>query len=123
MSDYQPNTKSLKIVRAAWEHVHSIPYAATSRWLFYRLLQDGFYNSKDDYDSFLHLFSRVRKGYFEEWRPNTLVDDRRKPVEQIGQYESIQIWLDKYSTGNYLCSLDHFYRQDRYIKVWSRRKE
>jgi hypothetical protein len=118
-SNYKPNSKSLEILARGWEHVKSIPYAATSRWLFYRLLQDGIYKDKDDYKKkFIPLFSRARHNGFEGWRPFTLADDRRSPIEYKGGFTDVQSWVEDMAEGGFICSLDHFFTQDVYLEVW-----
>lgn len=51
---YMPNAESVRILDSAWAHTpgESVPRQAkaTARWLFYRLLQDGFYSAKDYYN-------------------------------------------------------------------------
>jgi len=117
--NYQPNAKSLAILARGWKHVQSIPYAATSRWLFYRLLQDGIYKDKDDYKGkFIPLFSRARHNYFEGWRPDTLTDDRRSPIEHKGVFVDVASWVEDMAAGGFVCSLDHFFSQDVYLEVW-----
>ena len=49
--NYTPNSKGREILAAAWRFVSQVPYKVTTRWLFYQLLQAGFYNSKDDYSN------------------------------------------------------------------------
>lgn len=117
--NYQPNKNSVKILARGWQHVRSIPYRATSRWLFYRLLQDGIYTSKEDYKTkFLPLFSRARHNYFEGWRPDTLTDDRRNPVKHEGGFTDVVSWVEDMSEGGFKCSLDHFFKQDVYLEIW-----
>ena len=117
--NYQPNKKSAEILARGWGHVKSIPYRATSRWLFYRLLQDGVYKSKDDYKNlFIPLFSRARHNQYQGWRPDTLVDDRRSPIEYDNPWENIDEWVRSMSSSGWSCRLDHFYRQSFYCEVW-----
>jgi hypothetical protein len=118
-SNYKPNAKSLAILARGWEHVRSIPYAATSRWLFYRLLQDGIYKDKEDYKTkFIPLFSRARHNFFDGWRPDTLADDRRTPIEHSGGFTDVASWVEDMAEGGFICSLDHFFSQDVYLEVW-----
>ena len=78
--NYQPNAKSREILARAWEHVQGVEYQVTARWLFYRLLQDGFYSSKADYEKLLALLSRARHNQWESWRPDSLIDDGREAI-------------------------------------------
>ena len=38
--EYKPHAKEAGILDSAMEHVKSVPYRATPRWLFYRVFQD-----------------------------------------------------------------------------------
>jgi hypothetical protein len=117
--NYSPNTKGREILDAAWKFISQVPYKVTTRWLFYQLLQAGFYSSKDDYSNkCIPLLSRARHSFYEGWRPNTLVDDRRESIDHTGGYHNIQEWVKSFSEGGFICDLDHFYRQDQYIEVW-----
>lgn len=118
--DYKPNAKSRAIIEKAWAHVQSIDYPASSRWLFYRLKDvDHIYTNKQQYKSnFIPLFSRVRRNYYQGWTPETLVDDRRNPIEHKGGSINVKTWASSMSMGGWFCTLDHFYRQQNYTEVW-----
>lgn len=116
--DYTPNAKSRDILARAWEHVQSIPYAATLRWLFYRLLQEGLYSDKKDYRGpYMQLFSRARHNEWEGWRPDTLVDDMHGSIVRGDGFETPADWLDAIST-ELGCNLSHWYAQDYYVELW-----
>lgn len=38
--EYKPHAKEVGILDRAMEHVKSVPYRVTPRWLFYRVFQD-----------------------------------------------------------------------------------
>ncbi len=78
--DYKPYGKTRAILDRAMEHLQSVEYKVSARWLFYRLLQEGFYSAKDDYDKFILLTSRARKNWYGGWRPDTLADETRAMV-------------------------------------------
>ena len=46
---YKPHGKSKLTLDRAMGYIQAVPYRVTLRWLFYRLLQDGTYSSKQDY--------------------------------------------------------------------------
>ncbi len=117
-SDYRPNGKSRAILDRAWQHVHSIPYKATARWLFYRLLQDGLYKGKSDYTGFLQLTSRARHNDWEGWQPDTLADDTRQAHEHAAGSKDLGEWLEGLRQGVRPPVLDHWYRQDNYVEAW-----
>lgn len=116
--DYSPNAKSRALLERAWQHVSSIPYRATSRWLFYRLLQDGFYKGKDDNKKFISLMSRVRHNNYGPWRPDSLSDDTRHPIPHPAGYEDVEDWAESLRQETRIPPLDHWYYQDFYVEVW-----
>lgn len=75
---YEPYGKCKAILDKAMEHIQSVDYKVSVRWVFYRLLQDGFYNSKQDYTKFITLTSRARKSWYGGWQPDTLADETRE---------------------------------------------
>lgn len=116
--DYTPNAKSREILTRAWEHVQSIPYQATARWLFYRLLQDGFFGNKKDYHRiFLSMMSRVRHNQWGPWRPDSLVDDRHEAIERGGGFETPTEWVHAVQT-QLGCKLSHWHDQENYVELW-----
>ena len=117
--NYTPNTKGREILDAAWKFISEVPYKTTTRWLFYQLLQAGFYNSKQDYDyKCIPLLSRARHSFYKGWRPDTLVDDRRESIDPTGGYQCVDDWVESYSKGGFACTIDHFYRQPLYLEAW-----
>lgn len=117
-ANYKPNEKSREILTQAWAHIESVDYKTTARWLFYRLLQDGFYGKKGDYKSrFLPLLSRARHSFYQGWRPDTLADDTREPIVRGNGYPSVDDWAESITHGIY-CNLSHWPRQSHYVEVW-----
>lgn len=117
--DYSPRGRNAAILDRAWEHVQSVEYKVSLRWLFYRLLQDGLFSSKADYDNFKSSngpMSKARKKAYKGWRPWTLSDDSRSPVVRNGEFETIEEW--KEWRGSLQPSLDQWYNQNHYIEVW-----
>lgn len=63
------------------DHIKSVPYTVSFRWLFYRLYQEGFYkDKKKGYQNCDKLLTRVRRHYWGGWNPLTLADDTRKMI-------------------------------------------
>jgi hypothetical protein len=117
--NYKPNQEGKRILQAAWEFVQGVPYKVTTRWLFYQLLQAGFYHSKEDYKGkCVPLLSRARHNLYGDWKPNTLVDDRREAIIRIGGFEDIEDAVKGMSSVGWDCKLDHFYGQDNYLEIW-----
>lgn len=114
---YRP-TKNEPILERAMEHVKSVPYRVTLRWLFYRLLQDGFYSSKGDYDNkFEGMMSEARKRFYNGWHPDTLADDTREAVIRGGGFANEDEWLE--AIGQRLeCTLDKWANQPHYVELW-----
>lgn len=118
-SNYQPNEQGREILERALEHVNSVRYKATARWLFYRLLQDGYYTNKKEYkNKFMKLLSKVRHNRWGGWSPDTLVDDTRAAIIKAGGYKTVDEWVKEYSSGGFVCNLDHFYGQKYYVEIW-----
>ena len=113
---YNPQQKQREILIAAWDHVQSVEYGVSARWLFYRLLQDGFYTNKADYhNKFKPLFSRARKDRFMEWRPWTLSDDTRAIETQGDGWQNEQGWLSALLEAR--CELDRLAGQSAILAV------
>lgn len=116
---YTPNKEGQEILAAAWGFIQAVPYKVTTRWLFYQLLQAGYYRKKDDYkNKCVPLLSRARHNNYMGWRPNALVDDRREAIKRTGGNETVSEWVKYFSEGGFTCDLDHFYLQDTYLEIW-----
>lgn len=74
---YRPYSKTARILDRAMKHIKSVDYQVSARWVFYRLLQEGIYNSKRDYARFVMLTARARKHWYKKWTPETLSDETR----------------------------------------------
>ena len=111
-----------KILDTGWAHVQSVPYKVSLRWLFYRLLQDGFYKTKGDYkNNFTKLFSRARHTEQGGWRPNTLEDEGRAVIVHAGgvstEEEAIEAMRANVGDASNVA-WDHFFNQENYIELW-----
>lgn len=83
METYKPQKKTADMLDRAWEMVENAPYDVTARWLFYGLLQEGYYSTKGDYKNrFMKALSKARHSFYKKWRPNTLVDGTREAVRR-----------------------------------------
>ncbi len=78
MTEYTPQEKTIVILDRAMEHIESVTYRVSLRWLFYRLLQDGFYSKKSDYNTLCALTARIRRMEYGDWHPLTLADETRE---------------------------------------------
>jgi hypothetical protein len=86
--------------------------------LFYRLLQEGFYSKKSDYDGkFLPLLSRARHNGWQSWQPDTLTDDRREAIYRGHGHETPAEWL-KSEKQRASCNLARWHTQDYYVELW-----
>jgi len=118
-SNYQPNELGREILERANEHLNSVAYKSTARWLFYRLLQDGYYTKKSDYrNKFMKLLSNVRHNCYGGWAPDTLVDDTRAAIIKTGVYKTTDDWVEDFSNGGFVVNFDHFYSQTFYVEIW-----
>ncbi len=76
--NWKPTGRSAEILGRAMDYIQSVPYQVSARWVFYRLLQDGIYNQKSDYRTFIGLTSRARHSGL--WAPDLLADETRDMV-------------------------------------------
>lgn len=117
---YKPTKKSGEILGKAIQHILSVPYAVSLRWVFYRLLQDGLYSKKGDYNKWKALSSAARKNFYGSWAPDTLVDDTREILRRNGGYlgedHLRQDYLDNLIEDNPV-RLDHFFEQEKYVFI------
>jgi len=121
-STYKPHGKGKEILDRGMEHIKSVPYKVSLRWLFYRLLQDGYFHDKGkDYKGiFTPLCSKARKGFYGEWRPDILADDTRDRIERTGFFQDdddIKSRLADYVTDSLEITFDHFYEMDEFIII------
>ncbi|MBA7659029.1 hypothetical protein ES703_66992 [subsurface metagenome] len=115
---YQPRKEQAAILARAMEHIESVPYAVTARWLFYRLLQDGLYQKKGDYHNlFLPLTAKARKRFYDGWRPSTLADDTRELIPGGGGFDDVSDWLNAVR-DQLEFSKSKWLNQDYYIEIW-----
>jgi hypothetical protein len=113
--------KSIDILERGVEFVNSVDYGVSIRWVFYRLLQEGYYSTKSDYQKLIILSSKARKQYLHGWHPQTVEDTTRERIVRAGGMADIQDCIDALVmelTSNVYFPLDHFYRQERYVEIW-----
>ena len=120
MKEYKPNKKNREILERAMEHIKIVPYRVSLRWVFYRLLQEGYYSKKEHYLNWKSLASIARKRFYEDWNPNTLVDDTRG-IEGISWAYWNEASLREYYftdlTKRSPVYLDHFTEQSEIIII------
>lgn len=117
---YEPNDKNREILSVAMSHIQSVPYDVSLRWVFYRLLQAGFYSKKQHYSSWKSLASIARKRFFEMWRPDTLTDETREIVILNGGYSGEAEAREKYFEDlveDNPVFLDHFAEQQETVII------
>ena len=104
---WKPRPDTAQLIDACWQAVQSVPYAVTVRWVFYRLLQEGWVNEKKDYKRVLSYLSRARKEYYEGWRPWTLADDTRAAIVGGSGSRTGKDWL-AIEAALISCTLDRW---------------
>ena len=115
---YQPRTESKIILDKAFELIISVGYRVSARWLFYGLLQQGFFKDKNSYKSnFLPLIAKARKEFYNGWNPDTLADDTRISVIRGKGFDDEKSWYVEVR-NNLECELDKWKYQERYIEIW-----
>jgi len=114
---YTPHGKTAKMLERALEVVNSVPYNVSTRWLFYRMLQEGYYSKKSDYRSqFCKATASARRACWGGWRPDTLVDDTREPIVRGDGFASELDWLRLVQRAE--CQLDKWFGQEYYVELW-----
>lgn len=116
---YNPRGKTAEILTRALEIVGSVPYHVSARWVFYRLLQEGYYRSKSDYkNKLLPALSDARHAEWNGWQPDTLADETREAIPRGNGYRDPLAWLTAISDGGLKCHLDYWYAQPCYAELW-----
>jgi len=123
MKEYEPKPKQKAILDFAYGVLGALPYKVSLRWLFYPLLQKGFYKTKKDMLKWKKLCAKARNRFYGEWRPWTLEDDTRRVVRDIDYWEMPTIGdylktLPEHLARMVIFSIDHFYHQDIYAELW-----
>jgi hypothetical protein len=92
--EYHPDPATAEWLTWVYQKIAELPYKATARWAFYRLVQEkGF--TKDDYKKFLRVTSKARKRFWGSWRPDTLTDDTRVPFNVYGRgFVDVESWFE-----------------------------
>jgi len=105
---WNPQPENIKLLDFAMAQIKSVPYPVSSRWTFYRLLQHGFLpnKSKKWVSKIDYLLSRARKGFYQEWRPDTLVDSIRQTNFKGELFAGFEVLLDTIE------------EQDCYVQLW-----
>jgi hypothetical protein len=118
MTAYAPNAKTAAMLARALQLVGAVPYRVSGRWLFYRLLQEGYYSSKSDYkDKFNKATAQARHAFYNGWRPDTLADDTREAILHGFGWNDVPDWLNGI-TEHLSCSLDKWSHQSHYVELW-----
>ena len=103
---YNPRPETEDLLNHAFEHINSVTYKVSLRWVFYRLLQDGFYSTKEDYKRLVSITSRARKSFWNGWHPNLLADESRHPIYEGWGYEDEEEWTEIIKEQGIGCTLD-----------------
>src|SRR5258708_37953828 len=91
---WKPQAKTALMLARALEIIKSVAYEVSARWLFYRLLQESFYGSKDDYHNrFLPAISDARHEEYGGWNPFNLSYNTRIAILREDGYEKPIDWL------------------------------
>lgn len=110
-----------EILARGLELVNSVSYAVSLRWVFYGLLQEGYYTDKKGYTAWKALCARARHNFRDGWTPWTLADDTREIIVRTGGDRGIDECVEELK-GDIMNSVDfavdHFYYQDSYVQIW-----
>lgn len=117
---FNPNNTTRAILARALELVESVPYQVSARWLFYRLLQEGYYSKKSDYkNKFIKATAAARRAFWDGWRPDTLADETREAIIRGSVFGPADpsAWL-RLVSERLACKLDKWQEQPRYVELW-----
>jgi len=109
--------KNEKILKVALDTINSLPYRASLRFIFYRLIERGLYGKKGDYISFKSLTIRARKKELYGWEPDTLVDDTRSVVYRGWGYKTDRDLIKAVVEHSGEC-ISHWFDQEQYPEIW-----
>ena len=116
--NFSPRPEQAAILDRAFEIVNSVPYKVGVRWLFYRLLQEGWYSSKDDYkNKLIPVLSKARHASYKDWRPDTLADETRDAIYFGHGAVDPAAWV-RNNARNINVGLAHWHEQDYYVEMW-----
>jgi hypothetical protein len=119
-SSYQPSPENKEILDGAMAHIKSVPYKVSSRWLFYRLLQDGYYQKEDYKGKWGRLCSRARKNFYDGWSPDTLADETRNRIPRVGLFrddDDVRSNLVHLVINNLRVTFDQFYEFKEFVII------
>jgi len=118
---WQPRQKQQQILERGWYWKESVPYSVNARWIFYKLYDyDHLFNAdkKKAYRNlFLPLFSKARKQFYGNWRPDSLVDDSREEFLNGFGYFNEKEWLEL-GISKQECILDKWQYSKYYVEIW-----
>jgi len=118
---WQPRLKQQEILERGWYWKESVPYGVSARWIFYKLYDYDhlfFVPKKQAYHNlFLPLFSKARKQFYGNWRPDSLVDDSREELLGGFGYTDEREWLE-IGIGERECLLDKWQDAENYVEIW-----
>lgn len=120
---YNPQQKTKMILDWCLKRIQSVPYRVTSRWLFYRYVEEILKPSgmttktaKKEYKNFLSYTSRARKRFYNGWKPDTLIDDTRDSTIRGFGYANENRWLESFKRKK--AVFDKYRNQDHVVEVW-----
>jgi len=91
---YEPREENQKWLNWLLGKVQALPYKASARWAFYRVVQEQGFAKSDYKSSFLKITSRVRKERWNGWAPDTFEDDTRSMNHIYGLgYSTVGDWF------------------------------
>lgn len=116
-----PTKKNEEILIRGLQIINSVPYRVSTRFVFYKLLQEGYYSKKGDYDRFCNVSSIARHMFWGGWRPDSMADEGRGIIRRTGGFGSVEDcvrdipWSLRSALG---FAVDHFYHQEQYVEIW-----
>lgn len=108
-----------RIVEDAPSIVASVPYDVSVRWLFYRLLQEGYLEGIETKSgSYKWFINSVRRPavYSGLWEPDICTDEGRKAIRQYDGYDNPEDWFKNLKSRTH-CYLNICHGQEKYVMI------
>jgi hypothetical protein len=91
---YKPQKENQEWLNWLLDKVQALPYKASARWAFYRVVQEYGFDKSDYHNKFLKITSKVRKEHWNGWDQQTFEDDTRTMSNTYGQaYDDAETWF------------------------------
>lgn len=114
MREYKPRKKNAELFTWLLERVVEVPYEVSVRWCFYRLVQERGL-TKQDYENFIAVFSRIRKNFWNGWTPYSVIDESRSVNMDGDGHADFISWIADMKA--YRPTYEKYSKQDEIVMI------